>query len=182
MTTLALSSLTELNKNDKSRSFISDWAKQEWQLSHFWCFFFHVLVRRCDINEVTLTTIWANWADEKFMISSSIFFPENRLWRFMQIVSRYNLYEMSKPVFWNKKIDCFNVLCWYFTQHVKRQWLNANCDFKVYSNDLLLHGKMLTLLFLMTSKKPTDLDLHCLSLSMWISIKNSDQVIWLTSN
>ena len=29
-------------------------------------------------------------------------------------------------------------------------------------------------------KKPTDLDLHCLSLNMWISIKMSDQVIcWL---
>ena len=31
-------------------------------------------------------------------------------------------------------------------------------------------------------KKPTDLDLHCLSLNMWISIKNSDQVIWLAGN
>ena len=31
-------------------------------------------------------------------------------------------------------------------------------------------------------KKPTDLDLHCLSLSMWICIKNLDQVIWLTEN
>ena len=31
-------------------------------------------------------------------------------------------------------------------------------------------------------KKPTDLDLHCLSLNMWISIKNTDQVIWLAGN
>ena len=45
MTTLALSSLTELNKRDNSRTSGA---------------FFHVLVRRCDINEVTLTTIWAN--------------------------------------------------------------------------------------------------------------------------
>ena len=28
----------------------------------------------------------------------------------------------------------------------------------------------------------TYLDLHCLSLNMWISIKNSDQVIWLAGN
>ena len=28
-------------------------------------------------------------------------------------------------------------------------------------------------------KKPTDLDLHSLSLNIWISMKNPDQVIWL---
>ena len=31
-------------------------------------------------------------------------------------------------------------------------------------------------------KKPTDLDLHCLPLSMWIYSNNSDQVIWLAEN
>ena len=31
-------------------------------------------------------------------------------------------------------------------------------------------------------KKPTDLDLRYLSLNMWISIKNPDQVIWLAGN
>ena len=31
-------------------------------------------------------------------------------------------------------------------------------------------------------KKPTDLDLHCLSLNMCITIKNLDQVIWLAGN
>ena len=31
-------------------------------------------------------------------------------------------------------------------------------------------------------KEPTDLDLHCLSLYLWISIKNPDQVIWLAGN
>ena len=31
-------------------------------------------------------------------------------------------------------------------------------------------------------KKPTDLDLHCLLLSMWISISSLDQVIWLADN
>ena len=31
-------------------------------------------------------------------------------------------------------------------------------------------------------KKPTDLDLHCLPLSMWIYSNNLDQVIWLAEN
>ena len=31
-------------------------------------------------------------------------------------------------------------------------------------------------------KKPTDLDLHCLLLSMWIFSNNPDQVIWLAEN
>ena len=31
-------------------------------------------------------------------------------------------------------------------------------------------------------KKPTDLDLHCLPLSMWIYINNLDQIIWLAEN
>ena len=31
-------------------------------------------------------------------------------------------------------------------------------------------------------KKPTDLDLHCLHLSMWIWINNLNQVIWLAEN
>ena len=30
--------------------------------------------------------------------------------------------------------------------------------------------------------RSSDLDLHCLSLDMWPSIKNSDQVIWLAGN
>ena len=34
----------------------------------------------------------------------------------------------------------------------------------------------------LASEKPTDLDLHCLSLNMWISIKNPDQVMWLAEN
>ena len=31
-------------------------------------------------------------------------------------------------------------------------------------------------------KKSTDLDLHCLSFSLWIFINNLDQVIWLADN
>ena len=31
-------------------------------------------------------------------------------------------------------------------------------------------------------QKPTDLDLHCLPLSMWIYSNNLDQAIWLAEN
>ena len=34
----------------------------------------------------------------------------------------------------------------------------------------------------LASKKPTDLDLHCLPFSMWIYINNLDQVFWLAEN
>ena len=40
------------------------------------------------------------WADDKLIIFF-LFFPENRLWHFMQIVS-YNLHEMPNPIFWEK--------------------------------------------------------------------------------
>ena len=47
---------------------------------------------------LTFTTLWAFSADGKLMIF--LFFPENRIWNFMQIVD--NLHEMSNPVFWEK--------------------------------------------------------------------------------
>ena len=34
----------------------------------------------------------------------------------------------------------------------------------------------------LASKKPNDLDLHCLLFSMWICVNNLDQVIWLAEN
>ena len=45
-----------------------------------------------------------------------LFFPENRIWHFKQIVSwGDNLLEMSKPVFWEKIRKIFqNVVCWKF--------------------------------------------------------------------
>ena len=49
-----------------------------------------------------LTTLLANSADDKLMISSLIF-HENRIWHFMQNVSSGDiLHEISKPVFWDK--------------------------------------------------------------------------------
>ena len=51
------------------------------------------------VYSLNMTTLWANSADNKFMI----FFSENRISYFMQIVSSgINLYEMSTPVFLKK--------------------------------------------------------------------------------
>ena len=51
---------------------------------------------------VLFTTLWAYSADNKLVIFF-LFFPENRIWHFMQIVSTEdNLHEMSYPVFWEK--------------------------------------------------------------------------------
>ena len=53
-------------------------------------------------STLTFTTLWANSADDDSMIFF-LFFPENRIWHFMQIVSiGDNLHEMSNPVFWKK--------------------------------------------------------------------------------
>ena len=32
------------------------------------------------------------------------------------------------------------------------------------------------------ASEPTDLDLHCLPLSMWMYINNQDEMIWLAEN
>ena len=54
------------------------------------------------LNILTFTTLWAFSADNKLMIFF-LFFPENRIRHFMQIVSLGdNLHEMSNPVFWEK--------------------------------------------------------------------------------
>ena len=53
-------------------------------------------------KHLTFTTLWAFSADDRLMIFF-LFFPENRIWHFMQIVSLGdNLHEMSYPVFWEK--------------------------------------------------------------------------------
>ena len=51
-----------------------------------------------------------------------LFFPENRIWYFMQIVSNGdNLHEMSKPVFWEESEKYFNISsAGNFTQSAKR--------------------------------------------------------------
>ena len=51
----------------------------------------------------TLTTLWADAADDKLMIFFLFFFLENRIWHFMQIVSiGDNLHEVSEPIFKEK--------------------------------------------------------------------------------
>ena len=57
-----------------------------------------------------VTTLWANSADDKLTIFF-LFSPENRFCNFMQIVSIGDiLYEMSKPVFWEKNTKYFKML------------------------------------------------------------------------
>ena len=78
------------------------------------------------VGALTFTTLWANLADNKLVIFF-LFFPENRIWHFMQIVSiGDNLHEMSK-LFSGKKNKknismlsaeniekYFNVVCWKY--------------------------------------------------------------------
>ena len=56
--------------------------------------------------------------------------------------------------------------------------------FLMDTDDTGLQHKFLTLAFAnsVDLKKPTDLDLRCLPLSMWIYINNLDQIIWLAEN
>ena len=61
---------------------------------------FRVNMLKC---QLTLTTTWDNSVYDK-QIMFFLFFPENRIWNFMQIVSnRDNLHKMSNPVFWEKQ-------------------------------------------------------------------------------
>ena len=54
------------------------------------------------VTYLTFTNLCAFSADKKLMIFF-LFFPENRIWHFMQIVSlEDNLHDMSYPVFWEK--------------------------------------------------------------------------------
>ena len=56
-----------------------------------------------------MTILWANSADDKLMIFF-LLSPENRIWHFMHIISFGDyLYEMSKPVFWEKEEKYFKM-------------------------------------------------------------------------
>ena len=72
-------------------------------------------------HALTFTTLWANTADDTLIKVFLFFFPENRFWHFMQIVSHGDsLHEMSKPVFWEKWGNYFNMLsAENFTQSAK---------------------------------------------------------------
>ena len=77
----------------------------------------HFMIRVLSIN---LTTHRANLADDKLMMLF-LFFPENRFWHFMQIVSYGdNLHGMSNPVFWEKYEKYFRLSsAEIFTQNAK---------------------------------------------------------------
>ena len=64
---------------------------------------------------LTFTTVCANSADDQLVIIF-LFFPENRVWHFMQIVSiGDNLHEMPNPVYWENIETIFEyVMCWKF--------------------------------------------------------------------
>ena len=67
-------------------------------------------------NAYWVTTLWTNSADDK-LVAYSLFFPENSIWHFMQIVSiGDNLLEMSNSVFRENKKKNQNVICWQFTR------------------------------------------------------------------
>ena len=51
---------------------------------------------------LTFTTVLAESADNK-LIMFFLFYPEDRIWHFMQIVSWDNLQEVSNAVFWKNK-------------------------------------------------------------------------------
>ena len=54
---------------------------------------------------------WVNFSADDIFKYFFLFFPENRPWYFMQIVS--HLHEMSEPIFWEKWEKCHQfVVCW----------------------------------------------------------------------
>ena len=81
------------------------------------------VVRGVVNSPLTFTTFWVNSSDDKLVI----FFPDNRIWHFMQTVSNGdNLHEMSNPIFWKKKKKYFKILsAWNFTQSAKHLGLTS---------------------------------------------------------
>ena len=60
--------------------------------------------------------------------------------------------------------------------------LDANIQITYFNPSLAVLANSVDPDQLASEKKPTELDLHCLSLNKWSSIKNLDQVIWLAGN
>ena len=65
---------------------------------------------------LTITTLWANSADDKLIFFFLSFFSENRHWHFMQMVICIKCQHQFSGK--NKKKNK-NVVCWNFTQHAK---------------------------------------------------------------
>ena len=60
---------------------------------------------------LSFNTVWINSADDKLIIFF-LFFPENRIWHFMQIVSLETICTISEPVFWEKAGKFQYAVCW----------------------------------------------------------------------
>ena len=76
-----------------------------------------------------------------------------------------------------KWLSC-NVTLYYWTEKCKMQIINPGPAEPGYT--LPLQTVQIQISWLL--KKPTDLDLHCLPLSMWIYSNNPDQIFWLAEN
>ena len=66
-------------------------------------------------NSLTFSTLGKKFSRQYFKVFF-LFFPENKLWHFMQIVD--NLHEMSKPFFLGKKYEKLNLFSAKYTQRV----------------------------------------------------------------
>ena len=77
----------------------------------------------------TITTLWANSADDILMIFS----PENRIWHFIQIISLGdNLHVMSKPIFWEKQEKYFKMVS---AENLPRVLSVKDMVLKVWTNE-----------------------------------------------
>ena len=83
---------------DDPRSGQEDTVRQTVMLAEEFLGILITILSKYPVIKLTYTTLWANLWDNKLMIV--VFFPENKLWHFMQTVSRGDsLHKISKPVF-----------------------------------------------------------------------------------
>ena len=84
--------------------FYSDWQRQNTGESNICVFQMQF--------KFTITSVWAKSAVDKLMIFFS-FFPENRLWHFMQIVSKRRQFAWNvKAYFLGKRRKIIQNVCW----------------------------------------------------------------------
>ena len=99
------------------------------------------------------------------------------------LVSFYYHYVLEKFLYLMQTVQTLPSCCilWHLI------WVSTVCQLHFWGFPIKM-GKLLSCWTQICSafansadpdQKPTDLDLHCLPLSMWIYINNLDQVIWL---
>ena len=95
-----------------------------------------VCARWC--SSLTFTTLWDNSTDNTLRIVF-LFFLENRIWHFMQIVSTGdNLHEMSNLFYWKNKKYFSMSSAENFTQSAKRLMVCWMCSWLYW--DTVLYG------------------------------------------